>query len=92
MNMIDCQQLQIQTNDVITELIAQSGLHAGQILVVGCSSSEIRRRHDRSRFQYGLCQSRLFRHSRCLQAARHLSGSAMLRAFEPCADRRARLR
>lgn len=41
MNMIDCQQLQIQTNDVITELIAQSGLHAGQILVVGCSSSEI---------------------------------------------------
>lgn len=39
--MIDFQQLQQQTTDILTELIAQSGIGTGQILVVGCSSSEI---------------------------------------------------
>ena len=37
--MLSC--IQVETEKVITELIETSGIKAGQILVVGCSSSEV---------------------------------------------------
>ncbi len=39
--MIDTELIKQQTKTALTELLETSGLRAGQILVVGCSSSEI---------------------------------------------------
>ena len=71
------------------ELIETAGMKAGQILVVGCSTSEVGGEKIGT-YQSGAGGKGLWRNLCGCAGKRHLSGGPVLRAFKPCTDFRDR--
>ena len=68
------------------ELIETAGMKAGQILVVGCSTSEVGGEKIGTYSSPELA-AKVFARNLCGCAGkRHLSGGPVLRAFKPCTD------
>ena len=85
METIELKDIESQVKQVFRELLEAARLKPGQLLVVGCSSSEIDsfKIGSHSSAEIGMAVYRLFTRTK---AKGNLSGCPVLRTFKPCPD------